>query len=137
MDKSILKEGILFKQGQYHKSYQERYFVLRTDGSLSYHKQADSLRPVGVVFVQNAAPHRDTHDPLVFHLVTTRRVFHFRATTERDCVEWVSLIRSQSSLMDEVRLLLEYEEETQKLEQERNTYILRWANMDSTRAQLE
>jgi len=108
MDKLVGAEdarcGYLYKRGQRHKAWKERWFVLRGD-KLYYYKSHDSPNCINFISLTDAvvrvAPnqkptYRKGGQQFLFEVNTKQRVFDLRARTHADMETWVEELKKKT-----------------------------------------
>ena len=103
--KTVLLKGFLTKEGGSWKTWKRRFFVLTTDGILSYYEDETLTRPKGSLLCREAEVHPLTEiGDLYFEIATDvfkstpGRKLKLLAETDEQIFEWVRAIRAVSCL---------------------------------------
>ncbi|KAK0148222.1 Oxysterol-binding protein 2 [Merluccius polli] len=85
--------GWLFKWTNYLKGYQRRWFVLSSDGLLSYYRTQAEMAHTCRGTIPMATAHIEVGDTC--HLVVTSggRSYHLKSTSDAECQRWASALQ--------------------------------------------
>ncbi|WWC70526.1 uncharacterized protein I206_104477 [Kwoniella pini CBS 10737] len=113
----VVKSGYLWKKQERRKAWKKRWFVLRT-GKLAYYKDEKeySLKKViDLHDVHTVAPVTVKKNPHSFGIVTPKRTFFAKASSQDDMEEWVRAING-------VRRKLSEREEEERSKREKGEH---------------
>ncbi|WWC62298.1 uncharacterized protein I303_104894 [Kwoniella dejecticola CBS 10117] len=113
----VVKSGYLWKKQERRKAWKKRWFVLRT-GKLAYYKDEKeySLKKViDLHDVHTVAPVTVKKNPHAFGIVTPKRTFFAKASSQDDSEEWVRAING-------VRRKLSEREEEERSKREKGEH---------------
>eukprot|EP01117_Protostelium_nocturnum_P018336 TRINITY_DN764_c0_g1_i15.p1 TRINITY_DN764_c0_g1~~TRINITY_DN764_c0_g1_i15.p1 ORF type:complete len:428 (+),score=151.98 TRINITY_DN764_c0_g1_i15:130-1413(+) len=101
-DKVIIKEGKLKKEGNWVKSWKERYFKLENDSFLSYYNDQSDTEALGridlsplISMSQLSLPEEEKEDEseILFALELPNRIWRFKAKNQVEVHEWFQAIQ--------------------------------------------
>jgi len=97
-----VKAGFLLKKGGKRRNWKRRYFVLESDGTLSYYRAvgaASALGCVQLLFSNTRLLPADSSDDSRAHclqVATPSRTYFLQASTQPEADEWVRVLRAVS-----------------------------------------
>eukprot|EP00051_Salpingoeca_urceolata_P023943 m.413051 g.413051 ORF g.413051 m.413051 type:complete len:1593 (-) comp20172_c4_seq19:1349-6127(-) len=105
---SCEKVGYLMKRGEHNPAYKRRYFALRKK-ELAYFREKEDSERLGVIdlrsivdYVEGVAqpmnasrrPNKADNSDCLFSLVSSNRVYHLRADSHEDMLDWLATLRN-------------------------------------------
>ena len=93
---TVQREGMMEKRGDFNTNYKRRWFVLYTNGMMTYRvKPGDSKLRGNVSFCAIKKLERKT--AVTFEVTTAQKVWYFRCQNATDCDGWIQSIRTVAS----------------------------------------
>ncbi|WVQ96761.1 hypothetical protein IAU59_003868 [Kwoniella sp. CBS 9459] len=113
----VVKSGYLYKKQERRKAWKKRWFVLRT-GKLAYYKDEKEYslkRVLDLHDVHTVAPVTVKKHPHSFGIVTPKRTFFAKGSSQDDMEEWVRAING-------VRRRISEREEEERMKREKSEH---------------
>ena len=93
---TVQREGMMEKRGDFNTNYKRRWFVLYTNGMMTYRvKPGDSKLRGNVSFCAIKKLERKT--AVTFEVTTAQKVWYFRCQNATDCDDWIQSIQTAAA----------------------------------------
>eukprot|EP01088_Endostelium_zonatum_P018765 TRINITY_DN6148_c0_g1_i1.p1 TRINITY_DN6148_c0_g1~~TRINITY_DN6148_c0_g1_i1.p1 ORF type:complete len:828 (+),score=147.92 TRINITY_DN6148_c0_g1_i1:85-2568(+) len=91
---SVAKQGFLMKQGAKRKSWKRRWFVLYTQGKLSYFTNQAAAKPLSTFSIVGCTVQEESSRKHGFNIITNDRIFYISADNEIEKQGWIDELQA-------------------------------------------